>query len=259
MSAPLAIAVAGAAGRMGRELIRTIAADPAHFRLSAAWVAPASAARGSDAGTVAGAGAAGVECALAGETEAEVDAVVDFSTPAACAEIAAAARRLHAPLVCGTTGLGAAAKAALAEVAESIPVLHAANFSLGIAVLTELAALARRRLGDGFDVEILELHHRGKRDAPSGTARALGAMLGDGAGQVRTGARSAREVGYASLRGGAAPGEHTVFFLGPHERLELTHRAQDRAVFAAGALRAASWLAGQRPGRYTLRDCIAAS
>lgn len=256
---PLSVAVAGAGGRMGRELIRAIAAQPERYRLAAAWIDPGGGERGRDAGTLAGTAAAGVACTAAEETEAAVDVVADFSTPAACAGIAAAARRLEAALVCGTTGLAADGEAALTQAAQAIPVLHAANFSLGVAVLTELAELARRRLGADFDVEVLELHHRGKRDAPSGTARALGAVLGEAAGQIRTGARRADEIGFAVLRGGTVAGEHTVFFLGPHERLELTHRAQDRAVFAAGALHAARWLVRQRAGRYTLRDCLAAS
>lgn len=255
----LAVAIAGAGGRMGRELIRALAAEPVRYRLAAAWVAPEGAERGRDAGVVAGTGAAGVVCTPTGETEADIDVVVDFSAPAACPAIAAAARRLQAALVCGTTGLGSEAEAALTQAAEEVPVLYAANFSRGVAVLAELAELARHRLGADFDAEILEIHHRDKRDAPSGTARMLGRALGDEKGVIRTGPRRAGEIGYAALRGGAVAGEHTVFFLGPHERLELTHRARDRSVFAAGALDAARWLVRQTPGRYTLRDCLASS
>ncbi len=253
---PVAIAVAGAGGRMGREVLRLIHADPAHYHLAAAWVPEDGPDVGRDAGELCGTGRLEVTCETAGRLPARAEAVVDFSTPGACVEIAAAAVDAGAALVCGTTGLNRDAEAALDRAAQHVPVLHAANFSFGIAVLSELVRLAGTRLGAAFDVEILEAHHRGKRDAPSGTARMLGRMLGDEAGAIRTGPRKNAEVGYGVLRGGAVAGEHTVFFLGDHERLELTHRVADRGVFASGALRAARALVGRKPGRYALTDVL---
>ena len=255
-SAPLRIAVAGAAGRMGGELVRLLAKDP-DFRLAAAWVGAGSAGLGRDAGELAGLAPLGLECTATGETCGGVDAVIDFSTVAAVPEVARAAAACEAALASGVTGLDGPAREALDEAARSIPVLHADNFSLGAAVLKELAMLARRRLGPGFDIEISEAHHRGKRDAPSGTALMLGRALGDGEGRIRTAAREGQGIGYAVRRGGGVIGEHTVSFLGPHERLELTHRAEDRSLFGAGALAAIRWLTAQRPGRYRLEDCLA--
>lgn len=250
------VAVAGAGGRMGRELVRLVAGDDDGLCLAAAWLRPGDARIGSDAGELAGVGLTGVVCRALGDAEADIDVVIDFSAPAALTAVASAATAADAALVCGTTGLGRAHQETLAHAAEAVPVLHAANFSLGVAVLTELAVLARRRLGPRFDIEILEVHHRGKADAPSGTALALGRSLDDASGRVRSAGREGSEIGYAVVRGGGAVGEHTVFFLGPHERLELTHRAEDRGVFAAGALTVARWLAGRAPGAYALADFL---
>ncbi|MGA7964390.1 MAG: 4-hydroxy-tetrahydrodipicolinate reductase [Gammaproteobacteria bacterium] len=255
--APLRIAVAGASGRMGGELARLLASDAEHYRLTAAWVGTGSSALGRDMGELAGIGVMGVACSANGDTNAEVDAVMDFSTVTATPAVARAAEARGAALISGVTGLDAAAHAALAEAARRVPVLHTDNFSLGVAVLKELAVLACERLGSGFDIEISEAHHRGKRDAPSGTARMLGRALGDEQGRIRTGARDGSEIGYSVRRGGNVIGEHTVSFLGPHERLELTHRAEDRSLFASGALFAARWLVTQPPGQYTLEDSIA--
>lgn len=252
---PLRIAVAGAAGRMGRQIIRAAAARPERYALAAAWVAPGSAAIGLDAGEQAGMSRAGVACTEA--VEQDLDAVIDFTTVQAVPSVARAAAASRAALVSGVTGLDEAADAALSAAAEVIPVLHADNFSLGVAVLKELAVLARQRLGGDFDIEIDEMHHRGKRDAPSGTARMLGRALGDTGGGIRAGARgSAAEIGYSVRRGGQVAGEHTVYFLGPHERIELRHRAEDRALFAAGALTVGDWLVRQRAGRYRLEDYL---
>lgn len=256
MSAPLRIAVAGAGGRMGGELVRLLASDPA-YRLTAAWVGAGSRALGRDTGELAGIDTLGIAGSATGEADAEVDVVVDFSTPAAVPGVAHAAASRGAALISGVTGLDEAAQAALADAARRVPVLHADNFSLGVAVLKALAIQARERLGSDFDIEIAEAHHRGKRDAPSGTALMLGRALGDEAARIRCGAREGSEIGYSLRRGGNVIGEHTVSFLGPHERLELTHRAEDRALFAAGALAAARWLTGRRAGLYGLEDFLA--
>ncbi len=256
---PLRVAVAGAAGRMGRELVKLIAAEPERCSLAAAWVSAGSGALGRDAGEVAGCPEPiGVVCSEIGTVEADV--VIDFTTVATVPEVARAAVAAKAALLSGVTGLDAAAREAQTGAARRIPTLHAENFSLGVAVLKELAVIARQRLGECFDVEIDEVHHRGKRDAPSGTARMLGRALGDTAGAIRAAPREkAGEIGYSVRRGGQVIGEHTVHFLGPHERLELTHRAGDRSLFAAGALAASGWLVLQRPGQYRLEDYLRAA
>lgn len=258
---PLRIAVAGAAGRMGRELVKLIAGEPERFGLAAAWVPAGSDALGRDAGEVAGCtGSIGVPCSEIANEGADVDVVIDFTNVAAVPGVARAAVAAKAALLSGVTGLDEAARTAQAGAADRVPVLHADNFSLGVAVLKELAVLARQRLGERFDVEIDEVHHRGKRDAPSGTARMLGRALGDTVDAIRAAPReNPGEIGYSVRRGGQVIGEHTVHFLGPHERLELTHRAGDRSLFAAGALAASGWLALQRPGQYRLEDYLRAS
>ena len=256
---PIRIAVAGAAGRMGRELVKLVAADPQHYALAAAWVPPRSEALGRDAGELADCPKSlGVSCS---EIEAaDVDVVVDFTAVEAVPDVTRAAVAAKAALVCGVTGLDEAARKALSAAARDVPALHAENFSLGVAVLKELAVIARQRLGEGFDVEIDEVHHRGKRDAPSGTARMLGRALGDTAEAIRSAPREKPgEIGYSVRRGGQVIGEHTVYFLGPHERLELTHRAGDRALFAAGALAVSGWVVLQRAGQYRLEDYLRAS
>ena len=255
---PMRIAVAGAAGRLGRELVKLVAAEPQRYVLTAAWVSPGSEALGRDAGELAGC-TNSLDVSCSGMAVADADVVVDFTTVEAVPDVAHAAAAAKAALVSGVTGLDEAARKSLSEAARQVPVLHADNFSLGVAVLKELAIMARKRLGAGFDVEIDEVHHRGKRDAPSGTARMLGRALGDTAGAVRTAPREKQgEIGYSVRRGGRVIGEHTVHFLGPHERLELTHRAGDRSLFAAGALAVSLWLVRRRPGQYRLEDYLRA-
>jgi 4-hydroxy-tetrahydrodipicolinate reductase len=196
----------------------------------------------------------------------DVDVVVDISNPATCIEYAQASARLGIPFVSGTTGLDAESLAALTVCAQKIPVLHTANFSVGINILEHLVELAARAAA-GFDVEIFEAHHRRKVDAPSGTALLLGNAAARGR-EVRlddvavfdrhgvTGARTDGEIGFQVMRGGGIVGEHTVFLASEGERIELTHRAHDRGVFAQGALRAAYWIAAKPPGTYTMRDVL---
>ncbi|MCB9546828.1 MAG: 4-hydroxy-tetrahydrodipicolinate reductase [Myxococcales bacterium] len=184
------------------------------------------------------------------------DVVIDVAVASATDDLLA--RLDGAALVTGVTGRDAAQQAAIHAYAERAPVLVAANFSVGVAVLRALARQAARALGPAFQAEIFEIHHRHKADAPSGTALALGAAVAEGAGlpwpdaaaTARAGRRGDAEIGLSAARGGDVVGEHTVFFLGPAERLELTHRATDRAVFAHGALRAAAWIAGRASGIY---------
>ncbi|MFU8822458.1 MAG: 4-hydroxy-tetrahydrodipicolinate reductase [Gammaproteobacteria bacterium] len=258
VSAPVPVAILGASGRMGQTLLRCLPEFPG-LRLAGALTAPASGLGGRDAGEVAGLATLGVSleehvgAALSGARVA-----VDFTLAEAVPETAAACRAAGVALVCGVTGLDDAGHAALRAAAADVPVLWAPNMSAGVAVLERLTALAAAALGD-FDAGVHEVHHAAKRDAPSGTALALGRALVGGRGLGPAAAApdarlQAEGLGYAALRVGDVVGEHTVTLAGPGERIELTHRATDRAIFARGALRAAAWLAGRPPGMYTLAD-----
>jgi 4-hydroxy-tetrahydrodipicolinate reductase len=195
------------------------------------------------------------------------DVYVDFTTPAGTAAAAAVAARQKRAAVIGTTGLGAAEERAIAELATVAPVVLAANFSLGVNLLVGLVGQAARVLGPDWDAEIVEIHHRLKRDAPSGTALALAKAAAAGRGvdydavkrhsrDGEVGARPPGEIGVLAVRGGDVVGEHTVMFLGQHERIELAHKATNRAIFAIGALRAAAWVVHQPPGTYDMLDVL---
>lgn len=261
----LDLCVSGAAGRMGRRVAALAREDP-RLRIVGALDAPGSPALGRDLGTLCGGEPMGVLlCADPAEATGGAAVVVDFSLPAALPGLLRAAAAAGAAVVSGTTGLQAAQEAAVEEAALRVPVLVAPNFSLGIAVLRALAERAARWLGPAFDLELVELHHRHKVDAPSGTALSLAAALQQARPEATTrrcgreghvGARGAEEIGVAALRGGDAVGEHTVYLLGAGERLELTHRATSRDIFVHGALRAARWLVEQPPGRYALVDLL---
>jgi 4-hydroxy-tetrahydrodipicolinate reductase len=196
----------------------------------------------------------------------QLDVVIDFSTPAGLEAALSHCRANRIALVSGTSGLDAGQLAALAEAADAIPVLHAANFSLGVAVLARLVHDAAKVLPD-WDLEILEAHHARKADAPSGTALALGRVAAaarrQGFDEVsvlsregRVGARAPGAIGFATIRAGDIVGEHTVILATAGERLELSHRATDRSIFARGALHAAAWIAGKQPGAYTLDEVV---
>ena len=198
------------------------------------------------------------------------EVLVDFSAPAALQASLARAVTAGTPILIGTTGLDAGADAEIAEAAERVAVLRAANTSLGVALLGDLVERAARVLGEGWDIEVLEMHHARKADAPSGTALALGEAAARGRGVAladhsergRDGtglARTAGTIGFASLRGGTVAGDHDVIFAGPEERLILSHRAETRAIFAKGAIAAARFLRGKAPGLYTMRDVIGAT
>jgi 4-hydroxy-tetrahydrodipicolinate reductase len=196
------------------------------------------------------------------------DVLVDFSSPAALQSSLHRAVRAGVPILIGTTGLGKDAVAQIEDAAGQIAVLRAANTSLGIAVLSDLVERAARALGEDWDVEILEMHHRHKADAPSGTALLLGESVARGRGSPmdaergRDGTGLARQrgsIGFASLRGGTVAGDHDVIFAGPDERLVLSHRAENRMIFARGALAAAKFLVGKPAGIYSMRDVISAS
>ena len=174
------------------------------------------------------------------------DVLVDFSAPGALQGSLDRAIAANVPILVGTTGLDDLADRRIAEAAKQVPVLRAANTSLGIALLGELVERAAKALGPDWDIQIAETHHSKKVDAPSGTALMLGAIAG----------RAGREVGYASLRGGTVAGDHDVFFLGPDERLILSHRAESRMIFARGALAGARFLVGKPAGLYSMHDVI---
>jgi 4-hydroxy-tetrahydrodipicolinate reductase len=261
------LAVLGAAGRMGQTLARAVAATEG-CSLAAGIEAKGSPAVGHDLGEVVGLGPLGIPI-----TDnplpvfAEVDGVLDFTTPnatVAFAGLAAQARIVH---VIGTTGLSADDQAKIEAAARHASIVKAGNMSLGVNLLAGLTARVARTLGPEFDVEILELHHRHKRDAPSGTALLLGEAAAAGRGialkdhsvRVRdgdVGPRREGDIGFAVLRGGDVVGEHKVIFAAPGERLELVHIATDREIFANGAIRAALWARGQGPGLYSMQDVI---
>ena len=241
------IVVVGAAGRMGQALIRA-AADTPGLRLAAVIEAPGHACVGLDAGEVAGIARMGVTVGADLESALhDVRVVVDFATAeTTTANIGVAAAHGVAAVV-GTTALGPAGRAALTAAATRIPIVVAPNMSVGINLLFALLPQAARVLGGDYDVGVTEIHHRAKRDAPSGTALRLCEVLREAVGH---------EVPATSLRGGTAVGDHTAYFLGPAERIEITHRAETREPFARGALRAALWVVSQAPGLYDMQDVL---
>ncbi|WP_404335515.1 4-hydroxy-tetrahydrodipicolinate reductase [Sphingomonas sp. MMS12-HWE2-04] len=197
----------------------------------------------------------------------KADVLVDFSAPAALEGHLAAARAARTPIVIGTTGLNARHHELIDAAAAEIAVLQTGNTSMGVGLLARLVRDAAARLGPDWDIEIVEMHHRNKVDAPSGTALMLGEAAAKGIGTTLaeagvparaglTGSRVAGTIGMASLRGGSVVGDHSVIFASAGERIELTHRADDRAIFAQGAVRAALWLAGQQPGRYAMDQVL---
>ena len=264
----LPICVAGAAGRMGRRLVALIAEAP-DLELVGAIEAHDSAMLGRDAGELAGVGALGLEIhASLSEGLAAARVLVEFCVPAALPPLLEASAARKVAVVSGTTGLEATAVQALDRAAASVPVLAAPNFSLGVAVLRALVERAVRWLGPDADVEILELHHRHKLDAPSGTAvrlakaaaRASRAEMHRVYGRKgRSGPRQEGEIGLLALRGGDTVGEHSVFLMVEGERIELIHRALSRDIFVRGALRGARWVVEQKPGMYRIEDLLGMS
>ena len=260
------VVIMGVSGRMGRALVRA-ASDLDGVRVTGAIASAASENLGRDAGVLAGIDPLGVEISsdLAAALSA-ADVAIDFSQPQATRANIAACRAARKPLLVGTTGFSPlVTEAELDAASRDIPLLIAPNTSLGVALLAELVRAAARALPPEFDIEIIEAHHRMKRDAPSGTALALARAAGEGRGQTppeavagacagRAGPRPAGQIGFAVIRGGDIVGEHTVLFAGGGEELRLSHRAGDRAIFARGALRAALWLLGRPPGRYGMSD-----
>jgi 4-hydroxy-tetrahydrodipicolinate reductase len=265
----IAVAVAGAGGRMGRMLIEAIAASP-DCRLSGALDVPASPLLGQEAGAFAGK-ATGVKITSdlrQGLTGAQV--LIDFTRPEGTLAHLAVCRELGVRAVIGTTGFSAEHKAAIAAYAEQLAIVLAPNMSVGVNVMLKLVADAARLLGEGYDLEVSEIHHKHKIDAPSGTALALGEALAGARGvslqqegvftrHGHTGERRAGSIGFATLRGGDIVGDHTVLFCGTGERLEITHRSASRANYAEGSLRAARFVMQQSRGLFGMADVLGLS
>ena len=239
------IAIVGAAGRMGKMLTALAGADPA-----LEVVAKVDVADGYDKTWPAG-----------------TEAVIDFSFHSAVPAFIAKAADEGIAYVIGTTGLSADEQGAVNAAAQRIPVVQSGNYSLGVNLLLNLVETAAKVLGPGYDVEVVEMHHRHKKDAPSGTALMLAKAAAAGRGvdfdksaiygrKGIIGERPEGEIAVHALRGGSVVGDHTVMFAGDVERVEITHKAQSREAFAAGALKAAIWAAGQKPGAYTMRDVL---
>lgn len=254
------IAVLGASGRMGQALVQAALAVPA-VQLTTAidrWDSP-------DLGEEVGAG-----ISLAHDLNAAVgsfDVVVDFSTPEATLSALEICRQQRKAAVIGTTGFSPEQRKQIEAAAREIPVCQSANFSVGVNVVLKLLQQAAQVLGDGYDVEIVEAHHRAKVDAPSGTALRMGEVVARSLGrdlpksavygrEGNTGARDRKTIGFATVRGGDVIGDHTVLFLGEGERVEISHKASNRSNFALGALRAAQWLHGQPAGLYDMQDVL---
>jgi 4-hydroxy-tetrahydrodipicolinate reductase len=264
------IIVVGARGRMGHQLVRDVlesdnmtlagAVDKSDDR-------PADDA-GEDAGKMVGMPSIGLEV-MGALRPSRGSVVVDFSLPEATDINIQLCLDAQVPLVLGTTGIGDETIAKLREAAKVIPIVSAANFSVGVTLLIKLASLATRALGPSWDAELVELHHRHKRDAPSGTALRIAKAVAQASGRSRDDyvlgragngdPRASSEIGVAALRGGGSVGEHTLMLMGDGERIELTHRAMDRSIFAHGALRAACWVAAQEPGLYDMADVLGLS
>jgi len=254
------VVVAGAAGRMGSTILAALRQEK-DFTVTGAFERAGNEHVGREASGVPI--AAGIEPTLA----KGADVVIDFSAPAASLQHAAVCADRGIALVIGTTGFTEEQKTALRAASRRIPLLLAPNMSAGVNVLFRLVADAARALGSAYDVEVVEMHHRMKRDAPSGTALRLAEVAADALGlhakdpfvyerHGETGARGAGAIGVQALRGGDVVGDHTVHFLADGERLELTHRATSRENFARGAVRAARWLAGKKPGFYDMQDVL---
>lgn len=250
---------------MGRSII-TLAGETPGIKVTAAFEHDASEALGKDAGQLAGVGELGVP--VQGSLDgSEFDVLVEFTTPAATMAHLDWCRQSGRAMLIGTTGLDADNKEAIEQAGQHIPVILAANTSVGINLCVALLETASRVIGDVTDIEVIEAHHRHKVDAPSGTALLLGESIARTLGRDldqdgvfsrhgHTGAREDKSIGFSTIRGGDIAGEHTVMFIGDSERLEITHRATDRRIFARGALRAAAWLGGQGAGSYNMADVL---
>jgi 4-hydroxy-tetrahydrodipicolinate reductase len=261
------IAIFGANGRMGRVLIEAINVDE-NSQLSGASVRASSSLLGSDVGELAGVGKLGL--AVVSDLSANLsntDVLIDFTLPAALQDNLNFCIKHNKPVVIGTTGLNAEQKVALQQAAKHIPVVFAANYSVGINLLLNLVRQTASVMGDTADIEIIETHHRYKKDAPSGTAVAIGEAIADELGrdlnqcavygrEGDTGERDHNTIGFATVRAGDVIGDHTVLFADIGERIEITHKASSRLTFAKGAVKAANWLVQQPAGLYDMADVL---
>jgi len=261
------IAVTGVAGRMGRELVRVVSATEG-CSVNGGTEPEGSPHIGADIGVLAGLAPLGITVTSDPlELAANTDAVIDFTTPAATVEMAGLAANARIVHVIGTTGFSETEEQAIKAAARHATVIKSGNMSLGVNLLTAITRRISEALDADFDVEIVEMHHRQKVDAPSGTALMLGAAAAEGRGidlkshSVRsrdghTGPRRRGDIGFATLRGGTVVGDHTVIFAGEGERIEITHRAADRSIFARGAVKAAVWGQGKGPGLFNMNDIL---
>lgn len=261
------LAIFGANGRMGRVLIDAIEQSPAN-QLTGAAVRASSSLVGVDVGELAGIGKKGLAvCSDLKQNIDEIDVLIDFTLPEVLADNLAFCIRHNKPIVIGTTGLNAQQKRALESAAKQIPIVFAANYSVGVNLMLKLVRQAAAIMGDTADIEILETHHRFKKDAPSGTAVAIGEAIADEIGrdlstcavygrEGETGERDHNTIGFATVRAGDVVGEHTALFADIGERLEITHKASSRLTFAKGAVKAANWLKGKPAGLYDMQDVL---
>lgn len=259
------ICVAGAAGRMGRTIIEAIQ-NTDGVSLSAACEHPGNSLIGADAGEVAGVGNLGVPIAASPETD-NFDVLIEFTSPDSTLEHLELLRAAGKRMVIGTTGIDQQGRDIIATTAGDMPVMFAANMSVGVNLTLNLLARAARALGDSVDIEVIEAHHRHKVDAPSGTALAMGEAVASALGRTLendgvfaregiTGARERSSIGFSTIRAGDIVGEHTVMFASEGERVEITHKASSRMTFASGAVRAAGWLMNQGNGLYDMQDVL---
>lgn len=260
------LAITGASGRMGRSILEAFAAQPGAAQLIAVLDRADSEWIGRDAGALVGQ-QLGVEISSDVEDLAKADVIIDFTRPEATLEYLAVAQAHRVAMVIGTTGFGDDQKAVLKAAAQNVPVLQSTNMGWGVNATFDVLAYAAKVLGPRYDVEIVEMHHKHKVDAPSGTALTMGETIAEAWGttlsecgvygrQGITGERKAGTIGFSAVRGGDIVGEHTVIFAGAGERIEITHRATNRGMWANGALRAAEFLHAQPAGLYSMRDVI---
>jgi len=262
------VAVIGAAGRMGGAIIRALSADQ-QLSLGCALERPGSAALGKDAGQLAGLAQCNVPVVDSADGEG-FDIMIDFSTPAATLLNIENCRKQGKSIVIGTTGMNEEVLESMRQAARHIPVMFSANYSVGVNLMAKLLKLTAEVIGEDSDIEVIEAHHRHKVDAPSGTALLLGNAITDTLGtsldkdgvfcrEGIIGERQQGSIGFSTIRGGDIAGEHTVMFIGEAERIEITHRATDRKIFANGAVRAAKWLSQQPAGLYDMNDVLGLS
>ncbi|GAB3489056.1 4-hydroxy-tetrahydrodipicolinate reductase [Marinomonas epiphytica] len=261
------VAVIGASGRMGKNLILAVS-DLPEVSLGAAIVKPGSSLIGADAGEIAGLGKMGVSAvATLSDCVADFDVLIDFTSPSLTLKNAQFCAQHGKAIVVGTTGLTEQEKAALNESAKQAPVVFAPNMSVGVNLTLKLLATAAQILGDDYDVEVVEAHHRHKVDSPSGTALRMGEVVAEALGrdlkecavygrEGQTGARTQKEIGFETIRAGDVVGEHSVWFATEGERIEIVHKASSRMTFAKGAVRAAKWLEGKEAGMYDMQDVL---